>query len=102
MTDMTITTTEYRYRRADGALIGPWRTFEMPQSPGFDVVAREVGPPSVIHSCANCSHASDCALHNEPATANLPCDCKDRRHSLEGPFGPNPAETLTIRPKGQL
>lgn len=37
-----------------------------------DILARQLA-----HRCGpdGCEHASDCAVHNEPALPNGPCDC---------------------------
>lgn len=45
----------------------------------FSRSARAVADAAAACNCAACStgvqHASDCAVHNEPAHPNGPCDC---------------------------
>lgn len=40
-------------------------------------MSTEIEPTSSVeHQCGgSCGHRSDCALHNEPAMPNRPCDC---------------------------
>lgn len=60
-----------RIRSAHTHLNGEIRRF----STIIEIAARLLGRPAAPSPTPTPAHASDCAIHNEPALPNGPCDC---------------------------